>query len=68
MCKDLCAHYKGGVTDLFLQLKIIIEFSVKNVTVAEKKIAAVCLQLNELGAFPDETVIDVLTGLTLFGD
>ena len=36
----------------------------KSVTVAEKEIVAVCLQLNKVGALTYETVIDVLTGLT----
>ena len=36
----------------------------ENVTVAAKRIVAVCLQLNEVGALPYETMMDVLTGLT----
>ena len=33
---------------------------------AEKKIVAMCIQLNEVGTLPYETVIEVLTGLTNF--
>ena len=35
-----------------------------NVTVAEKKIVAVCLQLHEVSALPFETVVGVPAGLT----
>ena len=38
---------------------------VKKVAVAEKEVVAVCSRLQEAKALPDETVVDVLTGLTL---
>ena len=37
---------------------------VSSKTVAEKEIVATCHQLNEVSAFPYETVIDVLIGWT----
>ena len=36
----------------------------KNVVIAEKEIMAVCTRLKEVNALPDETVVDVLEGLT----
>ena len=40
----------------------------ENVAIAEKEVNAVCARLNEVKALPDETVVDVLTGLTNFHD
>ena len=85
--KNLPSIYKGGVTYLYLQLKIMFHISRdtinalkkyikifqekglrrirgENVVIAEKEINAVCSRLNEVHALPDETVIDVLEGLT----
>ena len=85
--KALPAIYKGGVTYLFLMLKIMFHISRdtinalkkylklfeekglrrirgENVVIAEKEINAVCSRLSEVNALPDETVVDVLTGLT----
>ncbi len=36
----------------------------ENVVIAEKEIVAVCTCLNEVNALPEETVVDILTGLT----
>ena len=36
----------------------------ENVAVAEKEINAVCARLDENNALPEETVVDILTGLT----
>lgn len=85
--KNLPADCKGGVTYLYLQLRIMFHMSRdtitalkkylklfeekglrrirgENVVVAEKEINAVCTRLNEVGALPEETVVDVLEGLT----
>ena len=83
----LPGSFKGGVTYLYLQLKIMFHMSRdtitalkqylktfeekglrgirgENVAVAEKEINVVCSRLNEVKALPDETIVDVLTGLT----
>ena len=85
--KNLPADCKGGVTYLYLQLRIMFHMSRdtitalkkylklfeekglrrirgENVVVAEKEIVAVCTRLKEVNALPDETVVDVLEGLT----
>ena len=85
--KTLPASMKGGITYLYLQLRIMFHMSRdtitalkkylkyfeekglrrirgENVVVAEKEIVAVCTRLNEVNALPEETVVDVLTGLT----
>ena len=85
--KSLPAAYKGGVTYLFLQLKVMFHMSRDTVTALkkylklleekglrrypgenmatlQKEALAVCVRLNEVNALPDETVVDILTGLT----
>ena len=85
--KNLPASMKGGITYLYLQLRIMFHMSRdtitalkkylkyfeekglrrikgENVVIAEKEIVAVCTRLNEVNALPEETVVDVLTGLT----
>ena len=85
--KNLPNNLKGGVTYLYLQLRVMIYMSRdtinalkkylktfeekglrrirgENVAVTEKEINAVCARLDENNALPEETVVDVLTGLT----
>jgi len=85
--KKLPASCKGGVTYLYLLLRVMFHMSRdtitalkkylklfeekglrricgENVVIAEKEVNAVCTRLKEVNALPDETVVDVLEGLT----
>ena len=45
-----------------LEDKFLCRICGKDVTTEKKEIMAACLQLNEVGSLPDETMINVLTG------
>ena len=86
---SLPATFKGGVTYLYLQLKVMFHFHMtrdtitalktfsrrleekgllwypnKNMAHLQKEVQAVCVCLDEVGALPEETVIDIMSGLT----
>ena len=66
-CFSCCMSWSmlwGGRYLKLFEYKGLHRICGKNVTIAEKKIVAVHLWLNEVGALPYETVINVLTGLT----
>ena len=85
--QSLPATFKGGVTYLYLQLKVMFHmtrdmitalktflkkieetglrrYPDENMARLQKEVQAVCVRLDEVGALPEETVIDILSGLT----
>ena len=84
---SLPATFKGGVTYLYLQLKVmfhmtwdtitalktflkkieekgLLRYPNENMARLQKEVQAVCVCLDEVGTLPEETVIDILSGLT----
>ena len=84
---SLPATFKGGVTYLYLQLKVMFHMTQDTITALktflkkieekglrrypdenmaqlQKEVQAVCVCLDKVGALPEETVIDILSGLT----
>ena len=69
LCHNLFAHSRDTISSLKKYLKLweskgLQRIKGENVTIARKEIVAVSRRLNATNSLPDETTIDVLTGLT----
>ena len=85
---SLSATFKGEVTYLYLQLKVMFHMTRDTITALtflkkieekglcwypnenmaqlQKEVQAVCVRLDKVGALPEETVINIMSGLTYY--